>query len=154
MAGNADRQRQHALGPPRFGRLAGALHGFGLARDDDLPGRVVVDRLDDRALRRFPAGRFDVGVGKAEYRGHLAGALGHGFLHHLAAELHHVDGSREVQRAGGDERGELAEAVAGHGGRFCPAPLRPQSQDRDARREQRGLSDFRKVEAFLWAFLR
>lgn len=78
----------------------------------------------------------------------------HGLLHDLAAELHDVDGSREVQRAGGNQGGELAEAVTGNGGRFCPTPFRPQSQDCDTGGEQRGLCALGEAEAFLRAFLR
>ncbi len=77
---------------------------------------------------RFSAGRLDVGIGQAEDHRHQPRARRHRFLHHLTAELHDVDGSREVQRAGRDQRGVFTEAVTRNGGGFATTELAPQTR--------------------------
>ena len=81
--------------------------------DDHLPGRVQVGRRHHLALRRLGARRGDrLGV-EAEDRGHRAVADRHGLLHEAAARAHRAHRVGKVERAGGDVRAVLAQAVAG-----------------------------------------
>ena len=101
----------------------------------------------------FTTGSFDVGVVEAEDRSHRALPRRHRCLHRLAAKLHEPDGRPEIERAGADERGVLAEAVAGHRGRQAAAVLAPDAPGRHAGREHRGLRALSLAELLLGAAL-
>src|SRR5436190_3272796 len=113
MERRAHRERNHAPGPERPGALARALDGLRGACDHDLTGAVDVRGADDLALRGlFARARNRVGL-EAQDRRHRSGADGHGFLHVLPAPPHHLHRVPELEGAGSDVGGVLAEAVAG-----------------------------------------
>jgi hypothetical protein len=83
----------------------------GMAGDDDLPAAVQVGRHDDVPLRRLRAeGRDGVRV-EPDDRRHRAFTGRHGFLHEPPALADADHGVAQVERAGRDQRGPLAEAV-------------------------------------------
>ena len=110
MEGAADAQRQGALRSCGFQRLAGARHGFLLARDDHLPVAVVVGRDHDAV----DAGTdlLDLLVRQGDDGCHPAGHLLAAFLHFAGAHGHEAQRILEVHGAGCHEGGELAQGVA------------------------------------------
>ena len=71
------------------------------------------------------AGLLDVCVFQAKDRGHGSFALRHGLLHDLSTESDQVDRGRELNGAGANECGELAEAVTRYHERIPAAPVVP-----------------------------
>ena len=121
VEGARDLDRHHPLGPQALGELAGHGDRLGRARDHDLSGRVVVGH-PDVALGAHARG-LGVVVGDAQQRGHRPRRLLAGAGHGLAPRDHEPDPVLEAEGAAGDERGVLAQAVAGAGGRREADPL-------------------------------
>ena len=136
---NADRQQHAALGAALLGRRHRALDRLRAAGDDDLAGSVVVDGLDDFALRRFLAARLDGGIIEPENGRHRALARRHRRLHEAAAFTHQRQRGTEAQRAGADQGRVFTQAVARDHGRCRAAPLLPHPPGRNARRQHRRL---------------
>jgi hypothetical protein len=84
-----------------------------VAGDDQLSAAVLVG---DRHRAALAAGRGAAGLevvgGHVDDRRHRADARRHRGLHRLAAQAHELDRVGERERPGGDQRRELAEAVA------------------------------------------
>ena len=90
---------------------AGGGDALGRAGDHDLAGRVEVG--DPHVAVGPPAGDLDLVVVEAEDRGHRARAVAAGVVHRLGPLGDEAHALVEAERAGGGERGVLAEAVAG-----------------------------------------
>ena len=118
--------------PPHADLLRAGDAGFetlGGAGDDDLAGCVVVG--DPAAVGRRGARVLGLLERGAEQRGHPAGVrVGRG-LGELGAPGREAHAVLDGEDAGGDERGDLAERVAGERDAACPAsgararPTRP-----------------------------
>src|SRR5205814_5361549 len=94
---------------------------------------------------------------QADDRGHTAGVLLAGFLHQAPTLAHQLKRVLEVQHASRDQRGELAQAVAGHQRWRPEVAERPQSllerlKAGDTNRQNSRLSVDRIVQLLLWAF--
>ena len=110
-----DLDRHDALGAEALGQFAGLGDRFDRAGDHDLTRCVVVG--DPDVAFGTHAGRLCVVVGDAEQGGHRPGCLLTGACHRLAVGDHELDPVIEAQGTAGDERGVLAQAVAGAGRR-------------------------------------
>ena len=106
-AGDVERQ---AAAAALAGLLAGALERLARAGQHDLAGRVVVGDGHARGGRDLRG----VLLGRADERQHRAAVAGVG--HQRAAQHDEPQGVVAVEHAGGGERGQLAERVAGRGG--------------------------------------
>ena len=125
MASDADSQADHPAGAGRGGGLHASLEGLLVAGDDHLAGGVVAGDADVAAAVLADAGAdvLDLGGLEPQDGRHAARATGAGIVHELAALLDQQQGLLKLERAGGDERAELAQAVAGDEGRLADAPL-------------------------------
>ena len=135
--GDVERERPHTAlaGDPGGGAQAGARSGeHGLARG------VVVGH--PHAGRRRDLGG---GFGRAlQQRQHAAvAARASGLIHQPPAQHHETQRVLVAQRAGGRERRELAERMAGEGDRRVGA-LEP-AERREARQEDRRLGEARRI---------
>ena len=121
MERRRDRQQHrpaHALGR---GDGDGPFDRAAVARDDDLPGAVVIGRLDHLAfvglaLRDrggFGADLLGLRHVGAEQGGHRAFAGRDRLLHRLAAQLQQPGGVGDGEAAGGGQRGVFAERMSG-----------------------------------------
>ena len=144
-----------ALRTPRVGeQRERAIDRGGVAADHDLARRVEVGGHDDVVARGLLADFEHQRVFGAEHGGHRAGAGGRGVLHQLAAHAHELRAVVQRERAGGDQRGVFAEAVAGEQRRLRAAARLPRAPRGDAGGEQRGLREFGLVELVFRALLR
>ena len=109
MERRAHRQRHRALRAARLAFLDRALDRALLAGDHDLSRRVEVHRLH-RAAGLAARGN-DVLVLQVEDRRHRALPGRHGVLHGLCTEMHERQRVGKADRAGGRERGVLAQAM-------------------------------------------
>ena len=89
---------------------------------------------------------------EAEDRRHRAGADRHRLLHRLGAKAHQRQRVGEAQRAGGDERGVLAERMAGDDGGRGLRLGQPGAIAGDAGGQHHRLGVGRQVELLLRAF--
>jgi hypothetical protein len=137
MKRRAHRQEHRALRAFFAADLHGALDRGLLARDHHLAGRVEVHRLHDAA--GLPARRAHRFVLEHEDRRHGALAFRHRFLHRLAAEANERQAVLESDRAGRDERGVFAQAVAGDEIGLRPAQRAPRLVGRIPRGHHGGL---------------
>ena len=96
--------------PSSFAMGRGGGDTFGRACDDDLSGSVEV--RDPHVAVRAAARDLDLVVVEAEHRGHRPRLILARRVHRLGALGHELHALVERQRAGCDERGVLAEAVA------------------------------------------
>ena len=115
------------------GGLLGLLERAALAGQDDLAGGVVVGDGDAGGL----GDRLGVLDRAAQQGEHRAGVVGLG--HQLAAQHDEPEGVVELEHAGGGQRADLAERVAG-GHRGLGVGLVPAG---DRRAEDRGLGEAR-----------
>ena len=130
---------------PSILRLLDALvDGEMLARDDDLPGAVVVRGPDSEDLA---AETLDHVVGEAEDGRHRAGIARRGLGHCQAALAHERHRLLQGHRLGRRQRSELADRVADHEVRLDPAILECR-EHRQGGRDERGLLHGR-VDQFL-----
>ena len=104
--------------------------------DHDLARSVVVGHPD--VVVGTPACDVDLVVVEAEHGGHRAGLCQAGVVHRRAALAHEPDPVVEAERAGGGERGVLAEAVAGAVAGFDAETL-DRVEHHQARHERRQL---------------
>ena len=105
------RERHHLLRAELLGVRSGGRDSLGRPGDHDLAGSVEVG--DPHVAVGAAAGDLDLVVVEAEDRGHRAGLILPGVVHGLGALGDEAHALVEARRAGGDERGVLAEAVAG-----------------------------------------
>ena len=99
------------MAPSSLACAAGRGDALGRAGDDDLAGGVVVG--DPHVVVGAAAGDLDLVVVEAEHGGHRARAGQAGVVHRLGPLDDEAHAVVEAERAGGGERGVLAEAVAG-----------------------------------------
>ena len=121
MKGARDLNGHHPLRAQALGELACQRDRFGRARDDDLSGCVVVGH-PDVALGAH-AGCLGVVVGDAQQGSHGARGLFARPCHGFAPRHHEADPVLESERAARHQRGVLAEAVPGAGGRRQADPF-------------------------------
>ena len=120
MERRRDRQHDGTTCPPGLRSLAGALDGTDVTGNDHLGRGIEVDGRHFLALiaagyrASLIAGGLHVSIGQPQDGGHAAGTHGHGFLHGLRAQSHEFHGRIQVQRARGDQRRVLTQAVTGH----------------------------------------
>ena len=122
MRGDADAQRHDRARAGLADQLDGPIERGSLAGDDELLGRVRVGHADDAAgfARGALAGALELGAVETVDRGHAARTMVAGLLHQPAALADQPQRVAEVQRAGGDQRGVLAQAVASDEARRLP----------------------------------
>jgi hypothetical protein len=132
---------------------ASIAHRSLVAGDDDLPGRIEVDRLHHLTLRRLFACGAHLFVAEVEDRRHRALAFRHRFLHRLRAEPDQRQAIAEGERLGRDQRRVLAKAVAGHHFRPRPAQRAPGAICRIAGGHHRRLRIHREVERLAGPFV-
>ena len=115
-----DRQHDGTTCPPGLRSLAGALDGTHVTGNDHLGRCIEVDGRHFLVLiaaghrASLVAGGLHIGIGQPQDGGHAACTHGHGFLHGLRAQSHEFHGRIQVQRACGDQRRVLTQAVTGH----------------------------------------
>ena len=114
---HAHRQFERALGAARLRRFDGAQHRGLFAGDDHLPRRIEIHGFDDRRPARPRAQAASTSASSRPNKAAIAPVpAGTASCIDLAAKAHEVDAGREVDGAGGDERGEFTQAVAGDDG--------------------------------------
>ena len=101
-----------ALGTGLGEGLTGGVDSGDFAGDDELAGVAVVGAGEDAGVERA-AHFLDFLVGEADDGGHGGGVELAGALHSLSAGADEAQGVGELEGAGGNECGELAERVAG-----------------------------------------
>src|SRR6202142_4401389 len=140
-------QQLRAPGPSLPARCDRTLDCRQVPRDHDLPGRIVVDRLDYLALRGFEACRLDLRILEPQDCRHSADALRDRTLHQLAAVAHQLHGVFELQHAGAHQGRKLAETVPGHRTGSRPTARAPDHRGRDTRDQHRRLRMLGAVES-------
>ena len=135
-------QLHGAAGAGLFGSGASLVDRGVLARDDDLPGAVVVRRphVEDAAADAL----HDLVV-EAEDRRHRARVLAGRLRHREPTLAHERDGLFDPERPGRRQRGELADRVADDKVRLDPARANGGAH-REARRDESRLLDLRLDE--------
>ena len=113
------------------------------------PGELKLTASTTPPWRGLAAGFDHLRVVQPQNGGHGAGARGDGLLHGAAAELHEIDGRREIERAGGHQGRELSQAMAADHFGLRPPTLAPEPPGRNPGREHGGLGALRGVEALL-----
>ena len=105
------RQRHHLLGAELLGVDGGGGDALRRPGDDDLAGGVVVGH--PHVGVGAPAGDVDLVVVEAEHGGHRPRLGQPGLVHGVGAGDHEAHAVVEAERAGGGQRGVLAQAVPG-----------------------------------------
>ena len=111
VEGARDLQRHDLLGAQLLGVGGGRGDAVRRAGDDDLAGGVVVG--DPHVGVGAAAGDVDLVVVEAEHGGHRARLGEPGLVHGVGPGDDEADAVVEAERAGGRQRGVLAEAVPG-----------------------------------------
>ena len=151
VKGGADGQDYRFAGACGFRQVGGSLYGGRVSGDHDLIGRIQVRGAHNLALSSFGEDAVEFALRQFEQGRHGAHTGRDGLLHKLAALADEANGVREIEGAGGDERGVFAEAVAG-GVIRREARFGEDGEGCDRDGQERGLGEFGELELLFRTF--
>ena len=123
-----------------------------LGRCIEVDGRHFLVLITAGYRASLVAGRLHISIGQPQDGGHAAGTHGHGFLHGLRAQPHEFHSRIQVQRACGNQRRVLTQAVTGHEVRLRTAFGAPGGQVGHAGQQHGRLRPGRQSQLFGGAF--
>ncbi len=129
------------------------MHGTTGPGDNDLLGRVEINRRQDLALRSAFAKRPCGVFAEAHDRRHSPFALGNRLLHETSTISHQAHGFAEVQRTRAHQGTVLAQAVSGHLDGTHALLCKPDTPDGDTRSKHRRLRVLRLIQTLSRPFL-